>query len=148
MGLFNFNRLRQEEGKIINRVDKNLKDKKDYVPNKRLNGRKTVEEFEDEYVKKTQAAKNYGQKPEVFTDADGRSTPIEQLDGQTERLLREARQSIQEEIVNNKRLGQLDANETKEDTPEKAKNEEFTEKMGRDNPHSIHKFYSGRGRTP
>jgi|GEM_PF-1225352 len=134
---------------LFNWPSKNKQSDERYVPpvtNRHLGVRKTTEEFEDEYTRKQAAETEYLKRVGSFINADGREMPIGRLNGQTKQLLKEAREAIQEETAANKIMKRAEPTGTEEDTPEAAKNEVFAEKMRRDNPHSIHKFYNNHGR--
>ncbi len=145
MGLFNFNRLIRAENKIINKADKSFtKRQTKYTPNRNIGGRVTTEEFEDDYTRKTRAEKlqaSSDYKTGYFIDANGNKTPIEQLNGQTERLLKEARESLARELDSNQSPAE---EEDDNQTPEAAKNELKEEKFKNWHPNlkSIEKFYS------
>lgn len=137
MGLFNFNRLSRAEGEIINKANQVISGRnKERHPNSHIGGRVTTEEFEDDYTKKMRAEKilasqEEDNKNDYFIDADGRKTPIEQLNGQTEKLLREARDSLTREFAGNRDSAQ---EETNNQTPEMAKNDLRQEKFKDWNP--------------
>lgn len=115
MGIFNFDRLRRDENKIVNKaqrgLDKEKNKEKDYIPNRTTSGRVTTGEFEDEYTRQTRAEKFWGNsdrtKDHLFIDAQGNETPIDQLNEHEEVLLTEARESIAQEIAKTERLTEL-----------------------------------------
>lgn len=151
MGFFNFNRFSRDESKIINKVDRGLKNKeKDYIPNQKIDNRKTTEEFKDDYTVKLKAEKEQiwgDRKPDFFIDAEGNKIPIDRLNGQTEELLEEAQESINKEADNNERLKQADStDEIGEETSESAKSGVRAENKDWDHgSNSIRKFYIGHG---
>lgn len=72
----------------------------EYVSNRHLGKRTTLETFEDEYTIKQRQENlikdlhSNGNETDFYVDAENKKTPLHELNGQNEKLLREARRSI------------------------------------------------------
>jgi len=87
-----------------------FKTKNERTPNKYIGETKKMGIMEDDYTiamrKEKELASLRGQSPaDTFTYADGERIHIDQLNGQTEQLLKEARKSISKEIEETTKLG-------------------------------------------
>jgi len=86
-----------------------FKSKKEYVPNQRVGETKKMGIVEDDYTIAERRARDLAEltresKGDTFIDASGEKAYIGQLNGQTEQLLREARESIKAEALKGKNL--------------------------------------------
>jgi hypothetical protein len=136
-----------------NNMFKIFKAKREYIPNQHLGETKKLEIMEDDYTIAERRKKDLDflkgeSREDTFRDSDGYEMPISQLNGQTETLLRQAREGIKQEIANNKKLVE-ESSEENDETVESIKNKLRKEKnITWLNSKSLSKFYSGHGRTP
>ncbi len=121
-----------------------------FKPNQHIGETKKMGIMEDDYTITQRRERELAElqtesQGDFFTDKNGRKTPIQNLNGQTEALLRQAREDIKKEIADNKKMAE-EFPEEKEETIETIKNEKLKKRESEDHPTSIFKFFSNRGR--
>jgi len=130
-----------------------FKTKNERTPNKYIGETKKMGIMEDDYTiamrkEKELASLKSEAREDTFRDSEGNEMPISKLNGQTEALLRQAREGIKQEIAGDKKMAEESAGEDEETIAilknkiQEEKNKEYHY------PTSIHKFFAGHGRTP
>jgi len=126
-----------------------FKSKGDHIPNKHIGETKKMGIMEDDYTIAERKKRDLdflkgNSKEDTFRDSEGYEMPISKLNGQTEALLRQAREGIKQEIAGDKKMTE-ESPEENEETVEAIKNKIKEKKHTESYPTSIHKFFSNRG---
>ena len=120
-----------------------------FKPNQHIGETKKMGIMEDDYTIAQRRERELAElktesQGDFFTDKDGHKTPIQNLNGQTEALLRQAREDIKKEIADNKEMAE-EFPEEKEETIEAIKNEELKKRAFEARKTSIHIFSNKKG---